>query len=158
MVFRKRRDDRYNQESDDYHDENDDGVIGVRSETHQNTRSQTKTNKLKDNHKKKITKAQYQKLLHKRRKLKMMISQMRTKETEDETEKEIHLDLCEGLETKLKSLNSELKKHKDDFKIDNESTGSSSKNIKALKRLEDDYKAGRLDKELYIELKQKYSE
>jgi hypothetical protein len=98
----------------------------------------------------KVSRVEYQRLLKKRKKLRSMLRRIKAKEFEDDTEKEIELELASELEVKLKKVESELKKKK--VILNKQKTGKT----KALKRLEEDYKAGSLDKEIYIELKKKY--
>jgi hypothetical protein len=100
--------------------------------------------------KQKVSRVEYQRLLKKRKKLRSMLNRIKAKEFEDDTEKEIELELASELEVKLKKVESELKKKK--VILNKQKTGKT----KALKRLEEDYKAGSLDKEIYIELKKKY--
>jgi hypothetical protein len=104
-----------------------------------------------------ISKAQYQKLINKKKKLKNMITKIKNKEFEDETEKEIELELCLELESKLKNVKKELKKYKTQIEKDKANEEQQLKNAKAITRLTEDYQAGIIDREMYTEMVRKYS-
>ncbi len=105
---------------------------------------------------KKTGEMEYGGLLEKRAHYKKIINRLKVKEYEDEVEKEMEMEICREFEKKLKSTELAIKKI-EAAQPNKIPEASKQRYPKAIRRLEEDYEAGRIDKEIYDELKKNYT-
>lgn len=105
---------------------------------------------------KKTGKMEYGELLEKRDHYKKIINRLKSQAYEDEAEKEMEMEICREFEKKLKSTNEAIKKFEAN-QTNKIPEATKQRYLKAIKRLEEDYEAGRIDREIYDELKKNYS-
>jgi hypothetical protein len=98
----------------------------------------------------------YNELMKERAQFKKIIKRFKTKEYTDEVEKEIESKICREFEVKLKTVEKAITRIEAQQLLETDEEAK-QRYIKAIMRLEEDYEEGRIDKDIYNELKNNYT-